>query len=427
MADYSPTTWVAHTTTVSAALLNHGEGQYGNAKSEYQAGAWGTPLNLGAYDYIVYKVSSTYYALCVTTGVVTSNATFSTLMNAITTALAADGGSILLKRGLYTETAIINSTGYLTVRGEDRDTTIIQVSGTHGLWIHGSGATDKLLTMSDLTLDGGRGASGPPDSDDSNIQCMLVTSSAYFNNMNVRNTKGNGIGAIVGVLDHEDPLDTFTVTNCNFYNCGSIVNHHGPSIRADKENDTCLGAINHVVITGNKILQANEHAIKIYTVTIGGVETPSALNSYIAGNYCDGCYGSVIEVRGGMSEIVGNYMTNGSLVAGAQIYVGFGGDFLIHDNIINGTLNASPGISNDGGDPPNSLHIHHNYIYASSGPGISIIDGGCQHILIDSNRVINAAGNGIIVGANNNFAKVTNNIVNGTAANYGIRPDSSCW
>jgi hypothetical protein len=374
-------------------------------------------------DYVVYKDGSTYYAMNTITGIATSNATFSTLMNALTTALASTGGSILLKRGTYTETALITSTGYLTVRGEDRDTTIIECSGDHTMWLHGSGATDKLLTMSDLTIDGKRGTGGPVDNADTNIQGVIVTSSAYFNNMYFKNTRGCGIAAIIGVIDHEDPFDTFTVTNCKFYNNGSITYHHGPAIRTDKENNTCLGAINHVVITGNKILQANEHAIKIYTVTIGGVETPSVLNSYIAGNYIDGCYGTVIEVRGGTSDVTGNHFVNCSLVAGAMIYCGYGVDISIHDNFINGTLNSSPGISVDGGYPAHTMNVHDNLIYNCASSGISIINSGCPKVLIEHNRLINTTGAPIYIGDNNDFAQIKNNMIDG-ATDFGIKTES---
>ena len=376
-------------------------------------------------DYIIYKVSATYYALNTATTIVDySGAVFSTVMNAVTTALAATGGSILIKRGTYTLTAQINSNCALTVRGEDRDTTIIRAGANVQLWLHAAGATDKLLSVYDLTLDGARGTGGHTDGA-ANVQGFKCASSGYFNNVKVINTAQTGIACVVGSGPNlTDPIETFSVVNCFFDNTGSIGGanpHIGPAIRTDTEGATSP-PIKNVVITGNRITNANEHGIKFYTTT--DTLTPSLVHAYVAGNYIDTVWASGIQCSCS-AKIVNNYFNavGGGHLGGAAILLTYFGNVVVDGNTIAGLIDNSTGVCTWSSHPPTSAIITNNIILSPSLYGI-LAQGAIQGTIISGNRITQSVAESVFVSSAKTQIK-DNIIVNTNASQVGIRINSA--
>jgi parallel beta-helix repeat protein len=362
-------------------------------------------------DYIVWKNGSTYYAGDGITGqVVYSGTVFSTVMNSLTTALASTGGSIFIKRGAYTQTACINSTGTLTVRGEERDTTVITISGNVQMWYHVTGAADKLLTMSDLTYDGARGTGGQTEG--STTQGIKIYNSARFNNVKVINTAQTGITAIMDGSAATVP-DVFYVTNSRFDNTGSITGANagfGPAIRWDFEGGASANRIRHIEITGNIITNANEHGVKGYE--------NAADFSYVAHNNINTTWKSGIFICND-AVVTGNHLYNIGVagIGGAAIYLARDGIITVSENYINTTTAGTDGIgvqwTSAPDCPPDAVTIVNNYIVGSGGQGI-LIKGNLNESLVSGNRILTSADCGIWIGTGCNRTEIKNNRISGS-------------
>jgi hypothetical protein len=389
---------------------------------------FGTSIaNVGTISYEMWIEGSTYYARKVSTGEISSNSNFKTLLQAVIDDLAIGagkfGGTIFIKKGTYNCDGLVNvgNTSYASywVRlvGEGIDVTNIKRTGSAG-HLFAPWCNSEFI---DMTLDGNAIAQ----------QLISCGQPVYCRTVNVKITRHTDIGIWYGVdlkgfiadkCIFEDPRGTqdqlaFTcteygvVTNCYFDRLNTI-------FTSAVRGGSCLtsGGGERISIDNNTFVKANTFQQSGFGCSIEPWDRDYNQIT-ITNNHFRDCMirvgGGVTGDWGGGVNIMRNIVIDGNVLDGAEIGI-VGPDTAFSNSIRNVT------ISNNVIKNPWTAAIRLNYL-----AGQILCDG---NIIIDSNKGLNAntfGDNGLIWVFNCTDTTVSNNKlymtnVTALASPYGI-------